>query len=985
MPERPSGAITFLFTDIEGSTQLWEQQPKAMQTALARHDALLRQAIQARDGYVFKTVGDAFYAAFASPAAALAAALDIQRVLAAPTTEMPAEAEGLSVVGGPSSLVLRVRVALHSGATEERDGDYFGPPLNRVARLLAAGYGGQILLSQATYELVRDRLPEGVGLTDLGEHRLKDLARPERLYQVTAPDLLADFPPLKTLDARPGNLPAPLTSLVGRETERAAVGDLLLSQAVRLVCLTGPGGTGKTRLALAVAQDLIEHPSPVGSPRPFADGVFFVSLALVDDPNLVASTITRTLNLREEPGRPPLDTLLDTLRGKSMLLVLDNLEQVMAAASLITALLTACATLRILATSREVLGLSGAYTFEVAPLAAPPPDQTLSLAQLAQFPAIDLFVQRARAVRPDFSLTSTNARAISAICHRLDGLPLAIELAAARIRLLSPDAMLRQMEHSLQFLTSSARDLPPRQRTLTATLDWSNRLLSEEDSALFCQLAVFAGGFTLAAAEAVCHLDDHPTDILEPLSSLVDKSLIRSVIEDSDEGSDVDASPRFAMLKTIRDYALAQLAKRGEAEAVRERHAAYYVALAEEAEPHLRDAAQVTWLARLERENDNLRAALAWSETTRRHEAGWRLATALLRFWMHSSLIEARSWLERLIRLGPPGTPTRAWAGALFSQAAFSFYVGDVINARAQFERSEAAWESLGDHQGLAYSLIYHSRVMTTLGDFAAARALAERSLALFHEVGDQWGVAEALHNLGHVDMEQGDFEAPRVHFQHSVALFRALGDRVALTGPLSDLGQIAYQRGDYQEARDRFEESLVISSQLGDHSRLAYWLSRLGDLARSESDDEQAKAYYEDSLAIYHALGSQFIVPTLLHNLGYIAQHQGRYAEARDLFSRTLEMLPPPGRERERAQCLAGLAAVLAAEGQPGQAAILFGAAQIVLSHSPPATPADRDELERTAATLRGLLGEAEWEAQQAQGRAMTLEQAITRATEES
>ncbi len=956
MSERPIGTVTFLFTDIEGSTKLWEQHPEAMKLALAHHDALLQQAIESHGGYVFKTIGDAFCAAFATAPDALAAALAAQRSLAADPSDPTAS--------------LRVRAVLHTGTAEEREGDYVGPVVNRATRLASVGHGGQVLLSQPTYELVRDTLPEGVSFRDLGEHRLKDLSRPQHIYQVLTSDLPSDFPPLKTLDARPNNLPMQPTLLVGREREVAAVLALLQRPSVRLVTLIGPGGIGKTRLALQIGADLLDL---------FTDGVYAVDLASITDPALLVPTIAQTLSVREQDARPLLDTLKDYLSPKRLLLILDNFEQVVSAAPIVSDLLTSASKVTVLVTSRIVLHLRGEQEFLVPPLAVPDPQHLPPLEILSQYAAVELFIQRAMNVQPDFAVTNANAPAVAEICQRLDGLPLAIELAAARVRIFSPQVLLQRLGSRLKLLTGGPRDLPARQQTLRNAIAWSYDLLDEQEKALFRRLAVFRGGFTLDAAEAVCGVEDGqsadlqpaPLDILDGVTSLIDKSLLRQDDGERDE-------PRFAILETLREYGLTQLVDSGELDSLQQRHARFFLALAEEAEPHLCSATQVQWLRRLETENDNLRAVLTWSEAAQRSETGLRVVTALVRFWMRQSLTETRFRLDRLLSVDPPPEPTSVWAEALLSRALLSYDAGDIVAAHAQFETTDAMLARLGDKQALASSLSYHSRVLGMLGDFAAARALAERAVALSGEVGDRWGVAEALHNLGHVDMEQGDFEAPRVHFEQSVELFRTLGDRIALTGPLSDLGQIAYQRGDYREARARFEESLAISRELDDRVRLAYWLLRLGDLARSEGNDEQARACYEDSLTLYQALGSQFGVPMLLHNLGYIAQRQGRYDEAGNLLLRALQMLPAPQRERERAQCLAGLASLWAAEGQPARAALLFAAAQQVLTHNPPATPADQTELERTAATLHGMLGEEEWEALRAQGQAMTLDQAV-------
>src|SRR5215204_2923767 len=605
MAEPHTGPLTFLFTDVEGSTSLWERNPKAMSEALSRHDEILRAAIEAHDGRVFKTVGDAFHATFSTAPDALEAALEAQRAL---LREEWAES-------GP----LRVRMALHTGTAEERDGDYFGPSLNRVARLLSAGHGGQILISLATEKLVRDEVPEETGLRDLGERRLKDLSRPERVFQITASGLPATFPPLNTLDSRRNNLPAQPTVLVGRERELEEVLALLRSpNDVRLLTLTGPGGTGKTRLGLQAAAELTDE---------FEDGVFFVALAPIAAPALVAPTIARTLGLTESGNQPPEELLKGYLRDRQTLLVLDNFEQVLESASLLDEVLSAAPDLKILITSRTPLRLYGEHEFPVPPLPLPDPGSLPPVEHLTRYGAIRLFVERAQAVKPDFSLTEENAWAVVEICARLDGLPLAIELAAARIKLLPPQALLARLGNRLKVLTSGARNLPERQRTLRSAIEWSYGLLDESEKILFGRLGVFSSGAALEAIEAVCDArGDLPVDVFEGVSSLLDKSLLQQR-----DGSDGEA--HFVMLETIHEFALEKLEESSNAEAIRRGHAEYFLALAEEAEPGLWGPEDATWLDRLEQEHDNMRAALSWAIKYEEAELALRLGGALRWFW----------------------------------------------------------------------------------------------------------------------------------------------------------------------------------------------------------------------------------------------------------------------------------------------------------------------------------------------------------------
>ncbi len=923
MAELPVGTVTFLFTDIEGSTRRWEQDPDAMRVALARHDGLLREAITAAGGHVFKTVGDAFHAAFETAPDAIAAAAETQsRLLAEPWGDV-----------GP----LRVRIALHTGAAELRDDDYFGQPLNRVARVLSTGHGGQVLLTLATEELARDQLPDGASLRDLGLHRLKDLTRPERIFQLEAPALPADFPPLRTLDARPNNLPAQPTPLVGREREVAAAMDLLLSEDVRLLTLTGPGGTGKTRLAMHVAADSIDN---------FEQGVYLVDLAAIDDPELVAPSIAQTLGV-EDSGGPLVDSLYLHLRGRQMLLVLDNFEQVLSAAPFVADLLARCPRLKVLVTSRAVLHLRGERELSVPPLALPDSRRLragVDAAEvLSQYSAVALFLQRAVAVRPDFAVTNQNAPAIAEISARLDGLPLAIELAAARVKLLPPEAMLARLAGSrgpspvgarptsLQLLTGGARDLPERHQTLRGTIGWSYDLLETAEQALFRRLSVFVGGFTLEAAEAVA--GPHDVDALDGVASLVDKSLVRQDQRDGEE-------PFFAMLETIRAFGLECLEASGEGAEYRRRHAEYILALAEEGERNLRGPGQARWLARLETEHENIRAVLGWTQTEpSAAEIGLRLAAALWWFWyIRGHWSEGRRWLEAALRsCAPDETATRAWA--LLGSAVLSGHEASLAAARLRIEEGMAIFRNLGDRRGVAISLFFIGNQAVLVGDHATAESALAESQALLRQVADRWS--------------------------------RSL--------PLGPMGRLALQQGDTETARARFQEALALRREAGDEWGAAQLLNSLGDVARTRREYEVAAPLYEESLALFRKLGSKGSIPSLLHNLGQVALAQGAPERAEALFGQSLALFRYLGDERGMAECVAGLAGVAAATGQPQRAARLLGATEALLEAlGVPISPSNVADYERSVARARQQLDEQTFASAWAEGSGMRLEAAI-------
>jgi predicted ATPase/class 3 adenylate cyclase len=839
----PTGTVTFMFTDIEGSTRLWQRNPRAMQEALARHDELLRTTIEARDGYVFKTVGDAFCAAFGTATDAAEAALACQLAL---LEEGWAEEVG----------AIRVRMALHAGAAEERDGDYFGPPVNRVARLLSAGHGGQVLLSHAAKELTQDDLPDGASLKDLGERRLKDLFRPERVFQLISPELPTTFPPLKTLDARINNLPAQPTPLVGRERELGEVRDLLRTEGVRVLTLTGPGGIGKTRLGLQVAAELLDE---------FEDGVFFVALAPITDPALVASAIASPLGVVETGERPLKEGLETYLRDKELLLLMDNFEQVLAAVLLVGELLSACPKLKVLATSRSVLRVYGEQEFAVPPLELPRPGRLPPIDRLSHYEAVRLFIERAKAARSDFSVTDENAPAVAEICMRLDGLPLAIELAAARIKLLPPRAMLERLGSRLKLVTGGARNLPVRQRTLRGTIEWSHTLLEEGERLLFARLAVFSGGRALEAIEAICDAKgDLAVDTLDGVSSLLDKSLLRQ--EEGPEGQ-----PRFVMLETIHEFARERLQASGEAEEVRRLHAEYFLGLAEEAEPELTGPDQLASLERVEAEHDNMRAALQWS-LEKEPETAFQLAGMLARFWeIRSHYVEGSRWLEAALRLSDrleAATTDSATRAKLLSEAGtFAYYRADYDHAIVLHGEARELYRQVGDDSGVAFALMCLGAQHMEKGDHELAAPFLEEALELSRRIGDKPRIAGNLHNLAEVERQRGNYERAKTLGMESMALAREMEDKWQLARIVGWVGLLTVFSGDEHDLAEGFlKESLTLNREIGSLEYFAYSLEGFAGLAGAKAQGGRAARLWGAAEALRKTIGAPLSIEVRLY-----------------------------------------------------------------------------------------------------------------------
>lgn len=844
MSALPTGTVTFLLSDLEDSSRLWEQQRVAMREALARHDALAQEVVAAHDGALVKPrgEGDSLFCAFARAADAVAAAAALQRAFCREPW--------------PSETCLSMRIALHTGEADWRDGDYYGPPVNRCGRLRGLAHGGQILLSSITRDLVADRLPPSLSLRDLGRHRLKDLAQPEHVFQLLHPDLPADFPRLRSLDARPHNLPIQLSSFVGRETEMAEAARLL--RTTRLLTLTGAGGAGKTRLALqTAAEQMDDYPS----------GVFLVELAPLAEPPLLVHAVAQVLGVRETPGRPLTDALIKHLHSLTLLLILDNCEHLVGpCAHLTDTLLRACPDLRVLATSRERLQIGGECAWTVPLLSIPDARAVPTVETLAPCASVALFVERAQAVLPSFALSPDNAAAVAQICRRLDGIPLALELAAARVYALAPAQIAQRLGDVFRLLTRGSRTGLTHHQTLRAMLDWSYDMLDMPEQRLLQRLSVFMGGWTLEAAEEICCGEGiEAEDVLDGLDSLAKKSLVQA--EDSGD------QKRYRLLETLRQYGEEKLHESGDLERMRGEHRDWFLHLAERAETQHTGPEQAGWLNRLETEHENLRAALKWSvEPATR----LRLASALHRFWwLRGYLNEGRSWLEGALARRGDASPS--------------------VQANALNGAGILAWAQT---------------------DFEAAAVFYQKSLALQQQLGDSFGIAKVLNNLAMVAEDRGDFATALGYYEQSLPFYRAHDDTANIVSVLINLGGLAYSQGDLATAHAHYQQCLSLSEGLHNSWTTATVLFDLGMVARDQGDEATAHAHFRQSLLLRRELEDKPGIAASLLGLAELHKKQGQFRHALWLFGaaesarETLGAALPPRERDSYAQKLAALRA---------------------------------------------------------------------------
>jgi predicted ATPase/class 3 adenylate cyclase len=961
----PTGTVTFLFTDIEGSTKLSQEYPEAMPALLGRHDEILLQSIQAYGGYVFRNIGDAFCAAFSSAAHAVNAALRAQELLQHEEwTPAP----------------VKVRMGLHTGTVQiSGELEYSGyTTLALCQRIMSAGHGGQVLLSSAARELVRDSLPGGSDLLDLGERRLKDMLRPEHLYQLIAPGLQTTFPQLKTLDSFPNNLPAQLTSFIGREKEISDVKREI--SAHRLVTLTGSGGTGKTRLSLQVATELLDH---------FPHGIWFVELAPLSDPELIPQTILATTGLNEQAGKPAIELLKEYLRDKRSLIVLDNCEHLIDASAKVTdVLLNTAPELKILASSREALGVRGELSYPVPSLSSPDIKNLPVIEKLSQYEAVRLFIDRASLVSPNFAVDKDNAPFIAQICYRLDGIPLAIELAAARVKMLSVEQISNRLDDRFRLLTGGARTALPRQQTLRALIDWSYDILSEDERLLLCRLSVFSGGWSIEAAEEICAgegIDSY--DVLDLLTQLVNKSLV--VVTEKPETNLKPLSSkgdlRYHLLETIKQYGRERLREAGEGEKIHDRHFDYYLKMARHLLTEFFGPKELVWMLWLDEEWDNLRAAAEWSIESR-PDAGLELVNCLSYPSLDNlnNMTDMLNWLWELLAhpVNSTRTATRAlgllhWAW--YANANYERYSAQI---QAMNEESVSIYEELGDKNGMAHAYVGMALAAPTA---EVGKAFFRKGITLLRETNDKVWIAYALRSFGWM-LETQDYASKLASLEESLAIYRKLGFTSGIIEGLKQLGALAIREGNFELAHLRLDEGLSIlqanSYVLGNSITMSY---DLGDLAYYEGDYDLAKIFYENCLSWASRKCLPHSAAWANARLGYLYKRLGEKAKAR-LYYR--EALKPnlSGKSMEGVIfILEGLASLAVSEGQCGKAVKLFAwSTRLREWRREFRSPVEQASVDHDLAAIRSHLSDDEFYNFYGEGNKMSMNQAISLALEE-
>ena len=938
MRQLPTGTLTLLFTDIEGSTHLLQQLGSRYAEMLRECRRLLRAAFQEWHGYEVDSQGDAFFVVFERATDAISAAVTSQQALKSAVW--------------PDEAIVRVRMGIHTGELQSTEEGYVGLDVHRAARIMSVAHGAQVLLSEATCELVITGLPEELSLKDLGECRLKDIAGITRLFQLVIPGLPAEFPPLSTAgQQRPlQNIPSLTTSFVGREREISTISTQLRRSDVRLLTLIGTAGVGKTRLALQVATTFTNY---------FEGGVCFVALEQYSDADEVVIAIAQALGVQQGKGDSLIGQLKEALQELSILLVLDNFEQVLPARTQLADLLSSCPRLKVLVTSREMLHLQAEQIFEVSPLPLPEAGHHIDLQTLSKNASVSLFFQRAQAVSPDFRLTPGNAKDVAGICTRLDGIPLAIELAAARTRHFSPQVLLAQLEKGLTVLSGKTMDVPTRQQTLHAAIAWSYDLLDIEKQKVFRRFAVFVNGATLTAIESVCMSVGLPAkNVLEVLEDLVDKSMLHQ-----DRAND---KPRFWLLQTLREFGLKRLSEAGELEATKIAHATYFFSWVEQISPLLLGAEQAEWLDQLGSEYENVRVALEWmleeaSMGMGRAEPALQLCIALMGFWeIRGFIAEGLAFIERALALARNAEPSiRAMA---LHYAGFLALMQDDSTRGEEFLReSQLQFRESGDKVGMANILRLQGNLAMMNNNYKIARRLLEETLHIYETLGDIQKTIGTRDTLAQVAISQGDYSKARSLLEENLASYRILGEQYRTAYTLYHMALALFlSREERAKARELAEESLILFRAIGNRRLIGYALILLGEILLVEREVEKAHSMLEESLAIFEGIGERFGTALALITFARMLAYGGKHEAAQACYKKSWELLGANGDKELAAACLEGYGEVLVAQGEAKRAVQLWGlAATIRAEIVAPMPPIYRPDYIQAVASARESLDE--------------------------
>jgi predicted ATPase/class 3 adenylate cyclase len=960
----PTGTITLLFTDIEGSTRLLQRLGERYADVLKGCRHLLRMAFQQGNGYEVDTQGDAFFVVFERAADAVLSAVRAQRAL--------------FQAHWPEGEVVRVRMGIHTGEPQTWEEGYVGLDVHCAARIMSIAHGGQVLLSRAARATVLPDLPDGMDLRDLGEYRLKDIAGLNRLYQLVIPDLPTDFPPLTTISPQQPfqSLPTPTTSFVGREQEVSTVTERLRQRDVRLLTLIGTAGVGKTRLALQAAEELSSS---------FTDGVCFVALEQVSEPEGVIPGIAQAMHIQEEKDSRLFEQLLAIMRELSLLLILDNFEHLLPARSVVIDLLGTCPKLKILITSRVMLHVRAEHLLEVSPFALPEPQQCGDLSELSHIASIVLFVQRAQAVQADFQLTEKNSSAIVAICRELDGIPLALELAAARLRHFTPQSLAANLRRGLTVLQGVSYDAPARQQTLQAAIAWSYNLLKPTEQRIFRRLAVTVQEVTLEAAERICTVgttgETLEGSVAEALDALVDQSMLQRQERESGE-------VRFGLLQTMREYGLERLAEAGELEATQAAHAEYYLWWGERIAPLLLGAEQAHWLDQLDREYEDVRTALEWllesaQKETARAEQALRLCIALLSYWEIRSYVgEGLTFIERGLRMASMGQSVApvVRAQALHGAGFLALMHDDIAHVEEFLHESQLLFRESGDKAGMANILRLQGSLALTRTAYKLARRLLEESLQISRELGDTPGIASTRKTLAEVHIVQGNYTQARLLMEEAHESYQASGEKYSTAYPLYVLARIHYLTGDdLAKAHSQAEECRVLFKEVGNRRLVAHARHVLGQIQLIQGEVGWVRTTLEASMSTFRALNERAAIGDVLMTLGRLAAAEGDYEAAQSAYTESWELLRTTGLKERSVSCLEGYGEVLVAQEAPEKAVQLWAtAATVRAAIIAPMPPVYRASYRQALTIARQHLSEKAFQSAWAEGHKTPLDRVL-------